>query len=137
MAATIVNVSSLAAVTPAFPGMGIYSAGKAARDRYHTLLARQEDDDDDDEESTTTTTPVVIRPKYLNYAPGPLTTDMTQRLRTSTETLSDGFRSQFDPENLVDPRESARKLLDLLETDDFESGSHIDYYDLVSERSSG
>ena len=126
MAATIVNISSLAAVSAGFPGMGIYSAGKAAREMYHTLLAKQEDDDEADNASSS------LRPRYLNYAPGPLETAMTRRLRESEGRLDDDFRSQFQSENLLDPRDSAHMLFDFLDADDFESGSHVDYYDLLA-----
>jgi len=114
-AATIVNISSLAAVSNDFPGMGMYSAGKAARDMYHSLMAKEEED----------STPLR---KTLNYAPGPLETTMLQDIRDSRG-LDENLRSKFDPKSL-DPEDSARKLIRLLDTNDFQSGSHIDYYDL-------
>jgi sepiapterin reductase len=115
-AATLVNVSSLSAVSDAFPGMGIYSAGKAAREMYHALLAKEGDGG---------------LLKTLNYAPGPLATSMTEDYILQSEELEEtGLRSLFQSTELLDPSDSARKLIGLLEANDFASGSHIDYFDL-------
>jgi short-subunit dehydrogenase len=38
--ATLVNISSLLAIE-SFPTMGIYGAGKAARDHFHTTMAKE------------------------------------------------------------------------------------------------
>jgi sepiapterin reductase len=108
--ATIVNISSLMAVAD-LPTFGIYSAGKVARDKYHTLLAKE--------------TPSVTT---LNYAPGPLETDMVTKIRNA-ETLDSNLKPNFE-QQVLDPLDSARKLFRLLDSKDFESGAHIDYYDL-------
>jgi sepiapterin reductase len=111
--AILVNISSLAALQP-FPTMGIYSAGKAARDSYHTCMAIEVGD----------------AVKVLNYAPGPLDNDMTDQLRES-EGLDASLKPFFqDRSNLVDPYDSARALIELLLSNSFESGQHIDYFDL-------
>ncbi len=55
----IVNVSSLVAIAD-FPTLGIYSAGKAARGKYHSLMAREENS-----ENTKGTATV----RTLSYAP--------------------------------------------------------------------
>jgi sepiapterin reductase len=109
---TIVNISSLVAVQP-FPTMGVYSAGKAARDMYHTILAKE-------------VVPSIIQ--VLNYAPGPLETDMATELRTA-QTLDKDLKPHFEKQ-LVDPNDSALKLVALVTAGEFESGAHIDYYDL-------
>ena len=124
--ATIVNISSLVAVSKDFPGMGIYSAGKAAREMYHALLAK--DEDEATEEESEIEPPNAILLKTLNYAPGPLETTMTQEIRDS-DGLDADIQSNFQTK-LLDPEDSARKLIELLDTNEFESGSHIDYYDL-------
>jgi sepiapterin reductase len=111
-AATIVNISSLVAVH-AFPTMGIYSAGKAARDSYHQAMAK---------ESQTNL-------RILNYAPGPLETELSTELRTA-DGLSSDLKLQFQ-QTLIDPDVSARVLVKLLQDDTYESGAHIDYYDLL------
>jgi sepiapterin reductase len=112
---TIVNISSLAAIQ-VFPTMGIYAAGKAARDHYHATLAKELKDSKKDI-------------KVLNYAPGPLETDMATELR-SAENLDADIKPFFQKQ-LVDPNDSAKKLVELLAGKDFESGQHIDYYDLL------
>ncbi len=55
---TIVNISSLVAVAD-FPTFGIYSAGKCARDKYHSILSKEEAASHDDDATI----------KTLNYAP--------------------------------------------------------------------
>ena len=55
----IVNISSLAAIAD-FPTLGIYSAGKAARDKYHSLISQEENSDNTKDVGTVRT---------LNYAP--------------------------------------------------------------------
>jgi sepiapterin reductase len=112
---TIVNISSLAAIQ-AFPTMGIYASGKAARNHYHATLAK---------ELQGSTKNI----KVLNYAPGPLETAMATELR-SAENLDADLKPNFQ-QQLVDPDDSATKLVELLAGRDFESGQHIDYYDLL------
>lgn len=114
--ATIVNISSLVAVSQDFPGMGIYSAGKAAREMYHSLMAS------DDE------TPASL--KILNYAPGPLDTSMTEDIKQSSGLHETELQASFRTTQMLDPKDSAKKLIRLLENNEFESGSHIDYFDL-------
>lgn len=114
--ATIVNISSLAAVSQEFSGMGIYSAGKAAREMYHSLLAKDEGNPD--------------ALKVLNYAPGPLETTMTEDIKQSSGLHETELQSSFRQTTMLDPQQSAQKLIRLLEKDDFESGSHVDYFDL-------
>jgi sepiapterin reductase len=114
---TIVNISSLVAIAD-FPTMAAYSAGKAAREKYHTIMSKEIGADDEGI-------------KILNYAPGPLETDMVTEIRSSAE-LDVELRPHFD-KKLLDPEDSARKLIKLLTSNDFESGSHVDYYDLPDE----
>jgi hypothetical protein len=69
--------------------------------------------------------------KYLNYASGPLeTTDMTMQLRSEPE-LDCGLKSFFQNNKLIDPIDSAHVLVRLVLEDAFNSGQHIDYYDIV------
>ena len=76
--------------------------------------------------------------KTLNYAPGPMDTDMQQEIRESRDVPAD-VRDQFvqmHADNmLVDPAESARRCVHLIAPDGpgFDSGSHVDYYDLELE----
>jgi sepiapterin reductase len=112
---TIVNISSLAAIQ-VLPTMGIYAAGKAARNHYHATLAKELEG-------------AMKNIKVLNYAPGPLETDMVTELR-SADNLDADLKVNFQ-QQLVDPDDSAAKLVELLTGRDFESGQHIDYYDLL------
>lgn len=103
----IVNVSSLAAVSP-LKGLSIYGAGKAARDAFMKSVASE--------------APNV---KVINYAPGPLKTAMAEQLRTKS------YMKEFfeHSNNILDPDDSARKLLSILTKDSFLNGSHVDFYD--------
>ncbi|MBZ3887948.1 Sepiapterin reductase [Sciurus carolinensis] len=111
---TVVNVSSLCALKP-FRGWALYCAGKAARDMMFQVLAAEE--------------PSV---RVLSYAPGPLDTDM-QLLARETSVDPDLRKRLQDMKTngeLVDCGVSAQKLLDLLQRDTFESGAHVDFYNL-------
>lgn len=110
---TVVNISSLCALKP-FKGWALYCAGKAARDMMFQVLATEE--------------PSV---RVLSYAPGPLDTDMQQLAReTSVDPdLRKNLQELKAKGQLVDCRMSAQKLLSLLQTDMFESGAHVDFYD--------
>ncbi|KAM9330311.1 sepiapterin reductase [Gastrophryne carolinensis] len=109
----VVNISSLAARKP-FDSWTLYCAGKAARDMIFRVLAEEEKD---------------IR--VLNYAPGPLDTDMQEQVRTQTK--NQDLRHQFidmkTSGRLIECRVSAQKMLDILQADAFKSGDHVDYYD--------
>lgn len=63
----IINISSLAGVQP-FPSWGIYSMGKAAREMFHKVLAEEHKEKNSGV-------------KVVNYAPGPLDTDMQKQIR--------------------------------------------------------
>jgi sepiapterin reductase len=141
-AATIVNISSLAAISDDFLSMGIYSTGKAARERYHTILAKEEmkakimvKNEKEAEPSLTTkdydhdsnkNSNIVI--KTLNYAPGPLETEMTTAIRNADQ-LDIDLKPHFQ-KKLLDANDSALKLIKLVDENNFNSGSHVDYYDL-------
>lgn len=136
-AATLVNLSSLVAVSDEFLNMGIYSAGKAARERYHTLLAKEEWNDRNLRQEATSSafesasSPASSALEILNYAPGPLETEMTDEIRVANA-LDAELQAQFQ-KPLLDPSDSALKLIRLVEERDYfdwESGAHIDYYDL-------
>lgn len=107
----VVNISSLVAIQ-AFPSLGTYSAGKAARDLFHSALAQEEEDEH-----------VLV----LNYAPGPLETDMTGHIRRAP--LLDASLQPHYQKQLVDPDDSAAKLIDILFHQTFKSGQHVDYFD--------
>jgi short-subunit dehydrogenase len=113
---TVVNISSLMAVQP-FPTLATYSAGKAARDSFHTAMAHESS-------NITENTNVIVR--ILNYAPGPLETDMTLELRKASAldaTLQTNVRKPA-----IDPNDSAQVLMQLLHDDTYTNGAHVDYY---------
>ncbi|XP_032862967.2 sepiapterin reductase [Tyto alba] len=111
---TVVNVSSLCAVKP-FKNWALYCSGKASRDMMFQVLALEE--------------PGV---RVLNYAPGPLDTDMQLLARTKTADpeMRQYFQSLQESGQLIDCTVSAQKLLNLLEEDTFPSGAHVDFYDI-------
>lgn len=114
--AVLVQISSLLAVEQ-FKSMGIYGAGKAARDHYHKTMAKEISSD---------------KLKILNYAPGPLETEMVEEIRAAPK-LDDGLKPAFHT-NLLQPEDSAWKLVQLILKDQYETGQHVDYYDLPSDK---
>ena len=93
------NVSSLAAVQ-AFPTWGVYCAGKAARDMFTAVGASEMAGKVcscaalvENGERKLDARFVVQRPlvSMLNYAPGPMDTDMQASLRES-DTMDEGIK---------------------------------------------
>jgi sepiapterin reductase len=116
---TIVNVSSLAALQP-FESWALYCSGKAAREMFHKVLAVENEKD--------------TCLSVLNYAPGPLDTDMSREIRESPtlgQDSKDYFQSLKDDNKLVQVKDSAAKLVKLVIMNKFVSGSHIDYFDHI------
>lgn len=112
----LVNVSSLCALQP-FQSWSIYCAGKAAREMYYRTMA---------EELRGTNV------KTLNYAPGPLDTDMQKEIREGADVHEETRQYFVDMKakgTLVSPEASAAKLVRVLLKNSFESGAHVDYYD--------
>lgn len=110
---TVVNVSSLAALK-AFDCWSMYSTCKAARDMFHASLALE-------------------NPQWrvLNYAPGPLDTEMQAEIRDKMPDvpLKQQFVQMFTDKKLVSLKDSVGKLMQLLQDNTFKSGTHIDFYD--------
>lgn len=134
---TIVNVSSLAAVQ-AFETWGIYCAGyyhhyyydyylhynndhlgKAAREMFHKVLALEQEKNE-------------VKIRVLNYAPGPLDTDMQKEIRESA-TVDEETRKYFatmkEEKKLVNPDDSAEKMMRVILATNYDNGAHIDYFD--------
>ncbi|NXI36525.1 SPRE reductase, partial [Galbula dea] len=111
---TVVNISSLCALKP-FKNWTLYCSGKASRDMMFRVLALEEPD-----------------VRVLNYAPGPLDTDMQLLARTKTgdPEMCQFFQSLKESGQLIDCIVSAQKLVKLLEEDTFCSGAHVDFYDI-------
>jgi len=70
----------------------------------------------------------------LNYAPGPVDTDMQREIR-GAEGCDEGTRKYFveakEKETLVKPDDTARKLVEIVCGGKYESGAHVDYFDEV------
>ena len=105
------------------------------RDMWHKTLGLEQEDG----------TPSV---KVLNYAPGAIETDMTKILSNSSTLdpeLSTYYKSMSpngdEPESksesesessntLIRPSATAERLVNLVVSDEYRSGDHIDYWDL-------
>mmetsp|Transcript_24730 Transcript_24730/g.38858 ORF Transcript_24730/g.38858 Transcript_24730/m.38858 type:complete len:303 (-) Transcript_24730:2321-3229(-) len=128
----VVNISSLCAIDP-FPTMSLYCAGKAARDMFHSVLAKEQTPPQIDGEGTAPSTSNPARFKVLNYAPGACNTEMTDFLAGSADLdneLQHFFFTSKDKGQLVRPDDTASKLVSFLMKDEFESGIHVDYWDV-------
>ena len=114
--------------------MAIYCAGKAGRDMYHSVLAKENSPNleknqkkkDGHRKETAQTL------KVLNYAPGPCDTQMTDDLAECSvldDALHEFFSTSKQENKLVRVEDTAKKLFQILSLDEYETGSHIDYYD--------
>ncbi|XP_064456281.1 sepiapterin reductase-like [Ornithodoros turicata] len=108
-ARAIINITSLAGRKP-FPGLGLYSCGKAAREMYLNVLAVEN--------------PTV---KVLHYSPGPVKTDMQDEMQNAIPELrsvSKGFR-----QSALAPETTVERLVNILDRGGFDSGACIDFFD--------
>jgi len=111
----IVNMSSLAAVKP-FHSMSTYNITRAGKAMLHSVLSEEVQGQN---------------VKVLNYQPGPCDTDMSKELRECGHAATrDYFSTMHKEGKLVDPYTSTRKLMDILHSNSYVSGSSIDYYDV-------
>lgn len=60
----------------------------------------------------------------LNYAPGPMNTDMSREIRSAEQ-----YEEDLKSGNLIDPRLSAEKCIRLAVHGTFVTGSHVDFFD--------
>lgn len=111
---TVINISSLCALKP-FSSWVLYCSGKAARDMMFRVLAEEEPD-----------------LRVLNYAPGPLDTDMQLEARSKSgdALLRKSFNEMFNQGQLLSCEESCSKLMKLLMENSYTSGAHVDFYDI-------
>jgi len=112
----LVNISSLAAIQ-GFKSWGVYCIGKAARDMLIQVIASETDPSSN--------------VGVLNYAPGPVNTDMQKEIRTSAPVHEQRelYTSMFETGKLVSPTATSSKLVSIIERGDYKSGSHLDFYD--------
>lgn len=114
----VVNISSLCAIEP-FSTMSIYCAGKAARDLFHSVLAKEESG-------------AAKSVRVLNYAPGMCETAMSEELAESDRLdskLSSMYRTALNDKTMVQPKDTAEKLVGIIEQNEWRNGAHIDYWD--------
>ncbi|OQS05031.1 sepiapterin reductase [Thraustotheca clavata] len=113
----IVNISSLNAIEP-FATCNTYCVIKAARDMHHRVIAIEQGN--------------IV--KTLNYAPGPMDTNMQLELRESKHTnekLKNMFNQLKANNTYVDTLTSATLCIKHVYGTNFVSGSHVDYYDIA------
>uniref|UniRef100_A0AC34RF16 Sepiapterin reductase n=1 Tax=Panagrolaimus sp. JU765 TaxID=591449 RepID=A0AC34RF16_9BILA len=114
----VVNVTSLASVMP-MPSLTQYCVGKAAREAYFRNLAVE-----------------AKNVRVLNYSPGPVETDMIHEIfdHTYDADFKEKFAPNAAPSNVhrkrLTPKETVSKLIAILDKNEFESGSRIDYFDI-------
>lgn len=70
--------------------------------------------------------------RVLNYAPGPLDTDMQLQARSSSadDALRNSFSDMHAQGQLLTCEQSINKLIKVLLEDKYTSGAHLDFYDL-------
>ncbi|XP_028406110.1 sepiapterin reductase-like [Dendronephthya gigantea] len=108
----VINISSICAIKPT-PSMAYYCAGKAARNMFNQVLSYESKDT-----------------RVLNYAPGPMKTDMFEDvLQTDHDELKEMFVQMKEQDKVLEPETSADKLVLMLKQDRYKSGDHIDYFD--------
>lgn len=109
----IVNITSKAAIVP-IKSFGFYCSGKAAREMFFRVLAEESKD-------------VLV----LNYAPGPVETDMTidaQQNSVADET-SDMFKKLRDQGTILTTDQTTKRFLEVIAKGNYKSGDHVDFYD--------
>jgi sepiapterin reductase len=119
----IVNISSLCAIEP-FKTMSVYCAGKAARDIFHAAFAK--------EEETNLSRSGSRSCRILNYAPGMCETAMSLELAESDrldKDLGTMYQTSLKEKTMVQPKDTADKLVRIVVADEWISGAHIDYWD--------
>ena len=115
----VVNISSLCAIEP-FSTMSTYCAGKAARDLFHSVLAKESSAD------------VAVNVRVLNYAPGMCETAMSEELAESDRLdseLSSMYRTALSDKTMVQPKDTSEKLVEIIHRNEWENGKHIDFWD--------
>ncbi|XP_065560079.1 sepiapterin reductase-like [Artemia franciscana] len=109
----VINVSSLCGVQP-FKSFSMYCSGKASRDMFFKVLALEE--------------PNI---NVLNYAPGPVETDMVANIVENTwdESLANANTTMRENGTILAPETTAKRLVKILDDRKYSSGDHVDYFD--------
>uniref|UniRef100_A0AAV1UHB4 Sepiapterin reductase n=1 Tax=Peronospora matthiolae TaxID=2874970 RepID=A0AAV1UHB4_9STRA len=116
----VVNITSLCGIEP-FKTHMMYCTGKAAREMHHRVIATEQ--------------AALDKVRVLQYSPGPMDTEMQQTIRESP-VVDSGLRHQFvemkTRGTLIPPAKSSERGVRLAISGEFDSGAHVDYYDLDS-----
>lgn len=121
----VVNISSLWAVEPA-KTFSLYCASKAGMEMFTRSLAEEAKCWPEHAHGPSL--------KVLNFAPGPLDTQMQEIIRTTDSADKDVRSWSLDAHatgKLVDPEVSAQKCVKLVITSRYETGAHVDYFDQI------
>ncbi|VDM28163.1 unnamed protein product [Toxocara canis] len=111
----IVNITSLLAIK-SFPSFSQYAVAKAAREAFFRSLAVED--------------PSL---RILNYSPGPVQTEMYAAIAVNS--YDESVRASFKQGNtdvtrkVLLPEETVAKMFSVLETNAFENGGRVDYFD--------
>ncbi|POM61255.1 Sepiapterin reductase [Phytophthora palmivora] len=116
----IVNITSLCGIEP-FKTHMMYCSGKAAREMHHRVIATEQS--------------VTGKTRVLQYSPGPMDTDMQTTIREAP-LVDPQLRKQFADMKaqgtLIPPAQSSERGVKLAISGEYETGTHVDYYDLDS-----
>jgi len=112
---SVIHITSLLAIEPA-KSMSLYCTGKAARDMYWRVFAKENPD-----------------VNVLSYAPGPVETEMLQTVRENVKDL--GLSASVPKQDVLTTELTVGKLIAFLESGGYESGDHVDYCDDISTKS--
>ncbi|XP_050533920.1 sepiapterin reductase-like [Daktulosphaira vitifoliae] len=109
----IVNITSLFGIE-AKQSVGYYCVGKASREMYFRVLAKEN--------------PTL---NILSYSPGPILTDMTMQI--SANCKDQKLREEYKiirERDWVKVEDTCKKLVNVLAMRNYQTGSRIDYYDV-------
>ncbi|XP_071450620.1 sepiapterin reductase-like [Hetaerina americana] len=111
----VVNITSLCGLEP-FKSMTYYCCGKAAREMYFQVLAKEE-------EGNLT---------VLNYSPGPVETDMFYEIVNNVADKDQNkiYTEMRDKKTVLMCDQTIGKLVNVLESGSYHSGDHVDYFDI-------
>lgn len=109
----VINISSLLGIEPT-KSTCYYCTGKAAREMFFKVFAVEN--------------PEV---NVLNYSPGPVETDMFYQVcnEVSDEEIKTRFNDLLTKKSVLTCEQTVDRLLNVLKSQKYKSGDHVDYYD--------
>lgn len=113
----VINITSKLGVCP-YASFSMYCAAKATREMFFRVLAEEEKEDG--------------RLTILNYAPGPVDTDMLRK--ADSEAYDPAFAAEViackEAGLVLTTEQTALKLIAILEKGGFNNADHVDYFDV-------